>query len=422
VTAAKTNYPIVGLVFLIFFVISFITNILGPLIPDIIKSFSLSLGMAGFLPFSFFVAYAVSIPSGMLLEPYGEKLVICGAFLLAFAGALTFAMHPDFRTAPASLFVIGAGMATLQVAINPLLRVAGGDAHFAFNSVMAQLVFGLASWISPKIFSYLVNELTGYAGGGNPLVDSLARVSPPALPWISLYWLFAVVALLMMAIVAVAPLPRVELKEDERAGLMWTYTLLLRERYVWLYALAIFCYVAMEQGTANWISQFLQTYHGVDPQTTGAFVVGRFWLWMTLGCLLGLVLLKLMDSRAVLIVAAVGAMAALAAGLFGTTQVALVAFPTIGFCASVMWSIIFSLALNSAREHHGSFSGILCTAVVGGAVAPLVIGRLGDVAGLRQGMLLLYVPLAYILSVGMWAKPLVTNATISFRKKESARL
>jgi MFS transporter, FHS family, L-fucose permease len=423
VNATKTNYPIVGLVFLIFFVISLITNILGPLIPDIIKSFSLSLGMAGFLPFSFFVAYAVmSIPSGMLLERHGEKLVISGAFLLAFAGSLAFAMMPDFRTALGSLFIIGAGMATLQVAINPLLRVAGGDAHFAFYSVMAQLVFGLASFISPQIYSYLVGRLSGYSGGGNPIVDTLTRLVPPTLPWISLYWVFTVVTLATVLVVVAAPLPRVELKEDERAGVMSTYTLLLRERFVWLYALAIFCYVGMEQGTANWISQFLQTYHGFDPQTTGAEAVGRFWLLMTVGCLLGLVLLKLIDSRYVLMGAAVGAFLTLTAALFGSASLALAAFPLVGFCASVMWSIIFSLALNSAREHHGSFSGILCTAIVGGAVMPLVVGWLGDLAGLRQGMMLLYVPLAYILSVGVWAKPLVTNATISLRKKEAARL
>ena len=178
----------------------------------------------------------------------------------------------------------------------------------------------------------------------------------------------------------------------------------------------------MEQGTANWISQFLQTYHGFDPQTVGADAVSRFWGLMTAGCLVGLVLLKLVDSRTVLVVASVGAAAALSAGLFGSARVALLALPLVGFCASVMWSIIFSLALNSAREHHGSFSGILCTAVVGGAVVPLLIGWVGDLSGLRQGMLLLFVPLGYILSVGLWARPLVSNATISFRKKESARL
>jgi fucose permease len=80
-----------------------------------------------------------------------------------------------------------------------------------------------------------------------------------------------------------------------------------------------------------------------------------------------------------------------------------------------MWSIIFSLALNSIDKHHGSFSGILCTGIIGGAIVPLIIGKLGDAIGLRYGMMFLYITLGYILSVGLWAKPLITNATI--RKK-----
>jgi fucose permease len=87
-----------------------------------------------------------------------------------------------------------------------------------------------------------------------------------------------------------------------------------------------------------------------------------------------------------------------------------------GFCASVMWSIIFSLALNSVDKHHGSFSGILCTGIIGGAIVPLVIGWLGDRIGLRAGMLVLYLTLAYIFGIGLWAKPLITNKTIHSEK------
>src|SRR5438045_8703142 len=88
---------IVALVFLIFFVISFLTNILGPLVPNIIDSFHLSLGLAGFLPFSFFVAYGVmSIPAGILLEKFSEKLLLILGFLLDFAGALIFFFFVSF--------------------------------------------------------------------------------------------------------------------------------------------------------------------------------------------------------------------------------------------------------------------------------------------------------------------------------------
>ena len=81
-----------------------------------------------------------------------------------------------------------------------------------------------------------------------------------------------------------------------------------------------------------------------------------------------------------------------------------------------MWSVIFSLALNSVPRHHGSFSGILCTGIVGGAVVSLAVGWLGDRFGLRTSMGLLFLTLGYILSIGFWARPLVANATVPLRE------
>lgn len=420
------RYPlIVLLVFLVFFVISFLTNILGPLVPDLIEGFDLSLGLAGFLPFSFFVAYGVmSIPAGMLLERYREKRMMVGAFALAFAGSLLFASTPTFAAALPSLFLIGIGMTMLQVAINPLLRTAGGEEHFAFLSVLGQLVFGGASFLSPLVYSYLVTRLQGDAGGDvggdvggqAALVALLARQVPRELPWVSLYWLFAAVTLLMAALLAAFRLPRFELKEDERAGAWQTHRELLADRTVWLYFVGIFCYVGSEQGVANWISKFLAIYHGLDPQVEGARAVAFFWGLMTAGCLLGLLLLKLFDSRRVLIGFALAAIATLATALAGPARVSYYAFMLVGFCLSVMWSVIFSLALNSVPRHHGSFSGILCTGIVGGAVVSLAVGWLGDRFGLRASMGLLFLSLGYILSVGFWARPLVANATVPLRE------
>jgi len=397
---------IVLLVFLIFFVISFLTNILGPLIPDIISGFRLSLGLAGFLPFAFFVAYGVmSIPAGMLLERFREKPVMIAAFAAAFAGSLLFATMPKYEIALVSLFLIGIGMTLLQVAINPLLRVAGGEEHFAANSVAAQLVFGGASFISPFVYSYLVTH-----------PDTFASLVPRALPWVSLYWVFAAVTLLMVVLIAVLRLPRYELAEDERIGPWTAHRDLLRQPIVYLYFLAIFCYVGTEQGIANWISKFLSTYHGFNPQIEGARAVAMFWGLMTVGCALGLVLVKLFDSRKVLIGFAAVAILTLTTALGGGAMLSYYSFMTLGFCLSVMWSVIFSLALNSVGRHHGSFSGIICTAIVGGAFVSLAVGWLGERVGLRTGMLLLYVTLGYIFSIGFWAKPLVNNATVSLRE------
>ncbi len=117
-------------------------------------------------------------------------------------------------------------------------------------------------------------------------------------------------------------------------------------------------------------------------------------------------LLKLYDSRLVLRGFAAAGIATLTVALFGPAQASLYAFPALGFCLSAMWSIVFSLALNSLPRHHGAFSGILCTGIVGGAVVPLLVGWLGDqLGGLRGGMLVVYGTLAYVFSVGVWARP-----------------
>lgn len=407
----KRNPLMIVLIMLIFFVISFLTNILGPIIPDIINSFSLGIGLAGFLPFSFFVAYGImSIPAGVLIERYSEKNVMISAFVLAFLGAVMFAIFPRFAVALPSLFLIGIGMAMLQVAINPLLRQAGGEEHFAFYSVLAQLVFGSASFLSPQLYSYLVHNV--HSENQSFLIRLVDPIVPMNLEWASLYWVFAFIVLLIIIIIGLVRFPKVELKEDEKIETGKAFRDLLGNRFVILFFIGIFAYVGTEQGIANWTSKFLQTYHGVDPATKGADVISYFWGLLTLGCLLGLLLLKLMDSRKVLIVFTVAAMITLVIALFGPATVAIYAFPVTGFFASVMWSVIFSLALNSVASHHGTFSGILCTAIVGGAVVPLLIGALGELIGLRYAMLILIITLGYIFSIGFWAKPIISNKTI----------
>jgi fucose permease len=417
----KPNYPIVGLVFLIFMVIAVITNIMGAIVPDVGVAFGLKKALVGFLPFAFFLAYGVaSIPSGMMVERYREKAAIAFAFGLAVAGSLAFATFPKYAVALPSLFAIGIGMATLQVAINPLLRVAGGEQHFSFFSVMAQALFGLSSYAGPKIYSYLVQELQS-GKKSNALVTTLATIVPEKMAWVSMYWVFAALAAAMVVTILVVRLPRVDRKDDERAGAWSTHVELFREAVVWRFLLGIFCYVGTEQGVSIWISQFLKDKHGLDPQTIGADATGRFWFLMMIGCLLGLLLLKLMDQRKLLIGAAVVTMATLATGLFGPASVAVHALPAVGFTIAVMWSIVFSLGMSSVSKHHGSMAGILCTGIAGGALVPLIIGWIADhFGGLQVAMLFIYLPLAYILSIGFWAKPLVNNATIFTAKKQAA--
>lgn len=409
---SKKQPFIVALVIFIFIVISLVTNILGSLNPNIAASFHLSRSLSGFIPFSFFIAYGImSIPSGILNEKYGEKAVLVCASALSFAGVILLVMFASFTTALLSLFIIGLGVATLQVVINPLLRVAGGDEHFAFNSVLAQLFFGGASAVCPKLYEYLA--LNVHTAKSNILLDALNKVTPGGdLKWISLYWVFAAVILLMIVVLLLTRFPKVELTDDEKIGSAATFNELLQNRYTILFFFGIFCYVGTEQGISYWISDFLQKYHQQSPETVGSAVTGNFWLFMTIGCLLGLGLLKLFDSRKLLCAFVIGAAVCLALSLFGPLKVAVITFPMCGFFASIMWSVVISLGLNSIPKHHGSLAGILCTGIIGGAFMPWIIGLLADVTGLKTAMLLVFATLAYLFSIGIWARPLVNNKTL----------
>ncbi len=415
----KRNYKIVALILITFFVISFLTNILGALNPSVSLSFGLSETMAGFLPFTFFIAYGImSIPSSFMLVKYGEKKLMAFAFLLALSGSVLFAIYPTFWVFLFTLFTIGTGMAVLQVVVNPLLRVAGGEEHYAFTSVLAQLVFGAASFVSPQVYSWLVTNINNPSEEQGWLITTLSDIVPQELSWISIYWIFAIVSLIMIFVIISMVFPKVQLKEDEKIGTGKTYLELFKNRTVILYFFGIFAYVGAEQGISYWMSKFLQVYHGYDHETIGANAVGNFWGLMTIGGIFGLVLLKIMDSKLVLKIFSVLAIVSLAIALYGGADLSLYAFQASGIFLSVMYPIILSLALNSVSKHHGSFAGILMTGIMGGAVIQLLIGLLSDMVSLRVGMMLNFIVLFYVLSISFWAKPIVKNKTISFTKDQ----
>jgi fucose permease len=219
----------------------------------------------------------------------------------------------------------------------------------------------------------------------------------------------------MVIIILVTRFPKVELKEEEMSGAWKTHVELFKQRKVILFFFGIFCYVGTEQGIANWISEFLRTYHGLTPEIEGAKTVGLFWGMMTVGCFLGLALLKIMDSKIVLRIFTLAALVILTFTLFGRVEFALFGFPALGFCLSVMYAIIFSLALNSVINLRIIFGS--CTGIAG-AIVSLII-RLKGLVGLQSGMMVIYLTLAYILSLSFWAKPLIANATIK-RKSDPA--
>jgi len=411
----QRNIFLVFLAYFIFFMISFLTNILNPLNPDIKATFDLSDALVGLIPFAFFIAYApMSIPAGILMEKYGEKIVLMGSFFLAFLGSFLFAMIGTFPVYIISLFIIGSGIAMLQVVNNPLLRTAGGEKMFAVFSVIGQLVFSSAAVFGPQIYKYIVaNTGTAATGNHNLFITVLTKLIRSNPGWTGLYWIFAVSTLFAIIIIALTKFPKLELQEDERSGSKASYKILLKNKTVYLFFLGIFAYVGTESGIANWVSHFMYRYHDWDPAVRGADLISQLWGALTIGCLVSLALLAFFDTRKILVAFATGAMISLTVALFGTETMATWGFTVFGFFLSVMWSAIFSLAMNSVSEHHGSLSGILCTGIIGGALVPLIVGGLSDVFHeLKYAMFFLYLTLGYILSIGLWAKPLIKNKTI----------
>jgi fucose permease len=408
------SYFKVGLIMLIFVVISFVTNIIDPMGTDVQASFHLTETRIGYLASALFIAYAVmSVPAGILVEKLSAKTVLLAAFVLSGLGALLFAARPSFAVAIPALFIIGVGFAMLQVVINPLLRVAGGEEHYAFFGNMSQMIFAAGSALSPHLYVYLVGALKG--GNQGSAIRVLSRLVPAGMSWVALYWIFAAMLLAMVVVIALVRLPRVQLAEDEKMGSVATVLTLLRSRTVWIYFVGIMCYVGTEQGIATKIKPFLMNCHGIDPDLANRVAVSGFWGAMTVGCAVSLVLLKLFDSRKILVVFMSGGIVTLLVALFGGRTMALVAMPMLGFWCSVGWPLVFALALNSVDRHHGTFAGILCTGILGGALLPPLVGLIADhtgALGLRFGLLAAVATFAYLLFLGLWAHPLVANATI----------
>jgi fucose permease len=277
--------------------------------------------------------------------------------------------------------------------------------------VLAQLIFGLASFISPQMYTYLVTNID-QGNTQKPFISLMSGLVPGDMSWVSVYWVFALLGILMIIVIMFMKFPKVELQEDEKAGSKESYLELFKNKYVILFFLGIFCYVGTEQGISYWMSKFLSNYHGYDPDTAGADAVSYFWGLMTIGGILGLVLMKLFDSKQILRWFTILAMFCVLAGLFGGAGISLWAFPISGFFLSVMYPVIVSLGLNSVAKHHGSFAGILMTGIAGGAVVQILIGGISDIFSLKIGMMFVMITLGYILSITFWAKPLVKNKTI----------
>ncbi len=413
----KSDNKLIFFINLMFLLIGLLMSIMSALIPEIIGDFQISYGLASVLPFAFYIALALTcIPAGIAGERFTAKSILIFAFLYALAGILVFVLFLSFRASVISLFIIGSSVAIIQVTAVPLLRRACGPENLAFHSTLNQLMYGAGAFLSPVIYSWLSKSLLNSNGESSCLIKILSWLVPQGFEWVSAYWLFIVILILLMAIVLLVKFSeqeKVRTSDQTRNGV---YLELFRNKYVIFYFFALVAYSSCEQGIAAWMSKFFEDYHGLNPQTEGASILSFYWLLLTVGCLGGMLLLKFFDSRKVLASLTILAIICLTLALYGGTTASKIAFPMIAAFESVMWPVILSLALNSVTRHHEVLSGFMFTASVGGALGPVIVGSLGDLYGLGVSLNYLFLPLLIVLSVAFWSKPLVMNKT--FKRQE----
>lgn len=426
---ASHTRPLVVLISL-FFMWGFITVLVDSLIPRLREIFDLSYFQAGLVQFAFFIAYGlVSIPAGWLLARIGyKKGMLLGLATMGF-GCLLFWPAAGLRYFPLFLlgyFILAAGMTVLQVAANPYVAVLGDEGKAssrlnlaqAFNSVgttLAPLV-GASLILSDRILGPTDIAALGEAERSAYLAQEASAVQLP-------FVVLALSLLVLAALVARARLPRI--LEDHVTG---SYGEALRHGRLMRGAVGIFLYVGAEVAIGSFlVNYFLSmdladavqadpfmasisgTLLGRDLATVDAKgVVGAFvalyWGGAMVGRFLGAWITRWAHPALVLATFGAGAIALLTISMATNGFPAMWSILAVGLCNSIMFPTIFGISIEGLGALKPQASGILCTAIFGGAIIPPLLGSLADDFGFKAAFLLLIACYLYIALFGLTTK------------------
>ncbi len=391
--AEKGPAALLWVIFLGYFTFGMITNVLGVIIPEVIKQYQLSRFEGGLLAFAFFVAYGVcSIPAGLLMDRFGAKpLVLMGVALMGL-GCLVVSWASNYPVILAMIFAVGMGVTVLQTAGNPLIQHLDNPENYHRNLTLTIGFCGIGAFVGPILKDHIVR--TGR-------------------PWQALYVPFAALCLALLLLMAISHFPTLSTQSSGRFRFDQLGKLLAKP-LVLAYVLGIFFYVGAEVGTASWIVTFFKEVHAVDVATLRpitvlgitlttlpALVVSLFWLGQGVGRLISGAVLNRLGSRRLLRVYAFLALASVLVANFGGKNVSGVAFVACGFFTSVLFTLVFSGIISTFPENPGTLSGLLCTAIVGGALLPPLAGFVGDHAGMHAAMLVPAAGFAYVFGLSL---------------------
>lgn len=387
--------PLLWALFLAYFTFGMITNVLGVVIPEVIRDYNLSLFAAGFLAFAFFLAYGLcSIPAGLLMDRVGARPMVLFGVLLMAVGSLVVSMARNYPLMVAMIFAVGVGVTVLQTAGNPLIQHLDRLENYHRNLTLTIGFCGIGAFLGPFILAF-------FRGTGRP--------------WQTLYLFFAALSLLLLVLLVLSTFPERAAAAPERIRLNQFGKLLLNPIVI-SYSLGIFFYVGAEVGTASWIVKFFERVHGVGSEVSGeeatslirkvmptlpVLVVALFWGLQGVGRLVSGAVLNRFGSRRILRIYSFLALASLLAATLGPKNLAAAGFMACGLFTSVLFTLVFSGTINSFEANQGAISGLLCTACVGGAVMPPLVGLVGDHLGLRAAMLVPAACFAYVFALAM---------------------
>ncbi|OIQ46583.1 MAG: glucose/galactose MFS transporter [Gammaproteobacteria bacterium MedPE] len=395
VPAANQNYrfSLISLTSL-FFMWGFITCLNDILIPHLKGVFSLTYAQAMLIQFCFFGAYfIVSLPAGMLVKKVGYKKGIVIGLTVASIGCLLF--YPAAQTQVygwflGALFVLASGITVLQVSANPYVTELGDKDTAASRLTMTQAFNSLGTTIAPYFGGLLI--LSAVAGDFSSMNEAqrLAQAQSVQMPYVTL----AAMLLILAAIFSALKLPEVSLvcEDDAPQASVMQYPHLL------LGAGAIFMYVGAEVAIGSLMVNFLgeSNIAGLVEHEAAKYIT-YYWGGALVGRFLGALIMQKIAANKALAFNAISAMVLLLAVSFGQGNLAMFAILSLGLCNSIMFPTIFSLAVNGLGAMKSKGAGLLCLAIVGGALVPLLQGVIADSLGLQLSFLLPIICYGYIL-------------------------
>jgi FHS family L-fucose permease-like MFS transporter len=398
------------IVTLLFFMWGLLTSLNDVLIPHLKSIYTLTYVQAMLVQFCFFGAYfIVSLPAGALIRRIGyQKGAVTGLLIAAFGCALFYpAAESGYALFLFAFFVLASGITILQVAANPYVTVLGTPKTASSRLTLTQAFNSLGTTIGPLFGGILILSsavIVAAPDAAGTLVDAEAARRAQEAASVQVPYLILAGALLLLAVLfALARLPRISHAEDPAAPLDGQAgRSLLQHRNLVLGTLAIFLYVGAEVSIGSFLINFMGEGNIAGlPAATAAKYVSYYWGLAMVGRFIGFAVMRHASPGKTLAFNATLAMALILTAILGEGHMAMYAILGVGLFNSIMFPTIFSMALHRLGNLTGQASGVLCMAIVGGAIVPFVQGFFADRVGIQASF---WVPLAcyaFILFFGL---------------------